>query len=136
MDAAVRHDDCRGHTFEEVADEYDAARPSYPNGIFDVFGPRDGLRVLDVGAGTATRELIARRASVIAVDPGRESKSGESDLDPHLIRTRSSPSGSKGRTRATKAVDLPCAGVFEMEDGEIKVWRDYFDMAIFTTAMS
>ena len=29
-------------------------------------------------------------------------------------------------------VDLPCCGVFEMEDGKIKVWRDYFDMATFT----
>ena len=28
-------------------------------------------------------------------------------------------------------VDLPCCGVFEMEDGKIKVWRDYFDMATF-----
>ncbi len=29
-------------------------------------------------------------------------------------------------------VDLPCCGVFEMEDRKIKVWRDYFDMATFT----
>jgi limonene-1,2-epoxide hydrolase len=29
-------------------------------------------------------------------------------------------------------VDLPCCGVFEMSGGEIKVWRDYFDMATFT----
>ncbi len=29
-------------------------------------------------------------------------------------------------------VDLPCCGVFEMENGKIKVWRDYFDMATFT----
>ena len=29
-------------------------------------------------------------------------------------------------------VDLPCCGVFEMEDGKIRVWRDYFDMATFT----
>ena len=32
------------------------------------------------------------------------------------------------RTKAgDKAVDLPCTGVFEMENGKIKVWRDYFD---------
>ena len=37
------------------------------------------------------------------------------------------------RTQAGEvAVDLPCCGVFEMEDGKIKVWRDYFDMATFT----
>lgn len=29
-------------------------------------------------------------------------------------------------------VDLPCCGVFELEDGKITVWRDYFDMATFT----
>lgn len=28
-----------------------------------------------------------------------------------------------------KTVELPCNGVFEMEDGRIKHWRDYFDMA-------
>ncbi|HEY2774432.1 MAG TPA: limonene-1,2-epoxide hydrolase family protein [Candidatus Binatia bacterium] len=26
-------------------------------------------------------------------------------------------------------VELPVAGVFEIEDGRIKAWRDYFDMA-------
>lgn len=41
------------------------------------------------------------------------------------------------RTHAgDKAVDLPCTGVFEMENGKIKVWRDYFDMATFMSAMS
>lgn len=34
-----------------------------------------------------------------------------------------------------KAVDLPCTGVFEMEDGKIKVWRDYFDMGTYVKAM-
>lgn len=34
------------------------------------------------------------------------------------------------------AVDLPCCGVFEMEDGKIKIWRDYFDMATFTKPFS
>ncbi len=29
-------------------------------------------------------------------------------------------------------VDLPCCGVFELEEGKIKVWRDYFDMATYT----
>lgn len=33
-------------------------------------------------------------------------------------------------------VDLPCVGVFEMVDGKIHVWRDYFDMTTFTSAMS
>lgn len=32
-------------------------------------------------------------------------------------------------------VDLPCCGVFEMQDGKIKVWRDYFDLATYTRAL-
>jgi len=35
-----------------------------------------------------------------------------------------------------KPVDLPCCGVFEMRDGKIAVWRDYFDMATYTRAVS
>ena len=33
-------------------------------------------------------------------------------------------------------VDLPCTGVFEMADGKIKEWRDYFDLNTFMGAMS
>jgi limonene-1,2-epoxide hydrolase len=29
-------------------------------------------------------------------------------------------------------VELPVMGVFELEDGKISAWRDYFDMAAFT----
>ena len=40
------------------------------------------------------------------------------------------------RTQTTQGdVDLPCFGVFEMEAGKIKVWRDYFDMNTFVSAM-
>lgn len=30
-----------------------------------------------------------------------------------------------------KHVDLPCCGVIEMQNGKIKVWRDYFDLATY-----
>lgn len=40
------------------------------------------------------------------------------------------------RTRVgEKAVNLPCCGVFAMENGKIKIWRDYFDMATFSSAL-
>jgi len=40
------------------------------------------------------------------------------------------------RTKTTQGdVDLPCVGVFEMENGKIRVWRDYFDMSTFMNAM-
>jgi limonene-1,2-epoxide hydrolase len=31
-----------------------------------------------------------------------------------------------------KTVELPVAGVFELKDGKITAWRDYFDMATWT----
>jgi limonene-1,2-epoxide hydrolase len=31
-----------------------------------------------------------------------------------------------------KKIELPVAGVFEVRDGKIAAWRDYFDMAAFT----
>jgi len=34
-----------------------------------------------------------------------------------------------------KAVDLPCCGVFEMSDGKIKLWRDYFDLSTYLNAL-
>ena len=36
------------------------------------------------------------------------------------------------RTRTSRGhVDLPCLGVFELQDGKIREWRDYFDLATF-----
>lgn len=35
----------------------------------------------------------------------------------------------------TGNVDLPCLGVFEMQDGKIKEWRDYFDLQTFMTGV-
>ena len=41
------------------------------------------------------------------------------------------------RTRiGEKRVDLPCVGVFEMQNGKIKVWRDYFDLATYRNAFA
>lgn len=35
-----------------------------------------------------------------------------------------------------KQVALPCCGVFELKDGKIREWRDYFDMATYTKAVA
>lgn len=35
-----------------------------------------------------------------------------------------------------RSVDLPCCGVFEMEGGKIKVWRDYFNMETYVSALT
>jgi limonene-1,2-epoxide hydrolase len=39
-------------------------------------------------------------------------------------------------TAAGRYIELPCFGVFEMKNGKIKVWRDYFDLATFTNAVA
>jgi limonene-1,2-epoxide hydrolase len=40
------------------------------------------------------------------------------------------------RTQAgDKSVDLPCTGVFEIRDGRIACWRDYFDLGTYQRAM-
>ncbi|WP_327678188.1 class I SAM-dependent methyltransferase [Kitasatospora sp. NBC_00458] len=63
-------------SFGGVAAEYDRARPSYPDELFDELERLSGrslkgARVLDVGAGTgiATRLLAGRGADVVAVEP-------------------------------------------------------------------
>ena len=35
----------------------------------------------------------------------------------------------------SKKIDLPVAGVFEIRNGKIAAWRDYFDLATFTKQM-
>ena len=64
--------------FGEVADQYDRARPSYPDALFDTIiehaalGP--GATALEIGAGTgkATRGFIARGLRVHALEPSPE----------------------------------------------------------------
>jgi limonene-1,2-epoxide hydrolase len=37
---------------------------------------------------------------------------------------------------AGSPVNLPCFGYFELENGKIKIWRDYFDLATYTSALT
>ncbi|CAL9536825.1 putative methyltransferase [Streptomyces sp. enrichment culture] len=67
----------RAHSFNAVAAQYAAHRPSYPPALFDAIEDLagralTGARVADVGAGTgiATALLHARGADVVAVEPG------------------------------------------------------------------
>lgn len=67
-----------GHmqSFDSAAAEYDVARPSYPDGVYDILeaqsGRLAGKVVGDGGAGTGvvSRQLLEREAVVIAFDPG------------------------------------------------------------------
>lgn len=34
-----------------------------------------------------------------------------------------------------RSVDLPVVGIFELRDGKIRLWRDYFDMGTYLEAL-
>ncbi|HUF33056.1 MAG TPA: class I SAM-dependent methyltransferase [Acidimicrobiales bacterium] len=63
-------------SFNEVPDIYDEIRPSYPVALFDVLFERlpSSPTIVEVGPGTgqATKDLLARGASVHAVEIGPE----------------------------------------------------------------
>lgn len=64
--------------FGEVADQYDRARPSYPDALFETIiehaGIGPGVPALEIGAGTgkATRGFVARGLRVHALEPSAE----------------------------------------------------------------
>jgi SAM-dependent methyltransferase len=61
--------------FGDDPGNYDAARPRYPDRVWEILAERCGLReratIFEVGpgTGTATRELVARGAEVTAIEP-------------------------------------------------------------------
>lgn len=59
-------------SFDGVADLYDAARPAYPQRVYDALEPIAGQVVLEGGTGTglATRALLDRGARVVPFDIG------------------------------------------------------------------
>jgi SAM-dependent methyltransferase len=61
-------------SFDGVVDDYDAARPSYPDSVYDALPSLRGALVVEGGAGTgiATRALRARGAHVVATDVGEQ----------------------------------------------------------------
>ena len=75
-----RHAEARsyGRVFDEVAEDYDRHRPSYPDVLVDraceAAGIGPGAAVLEIGCGTGqlTRSLLARGLRVTAVEPGRQ----------------------------------------------------------------
>jgi SAM-dependent methyltransferase len=66
----------RGRVFDEIAEDYDRHRPSYPDMLVDraCEGIAPGAEVLEIGCGTGqlTRSLLARGLRVSAVEPGRQ----------------------------------------------------------------
>jgi predicted TPR repeat methyltransferase len=67
-----------GSVFDEVAEDYDRHRPTYPDVLLDraceAAGIGPGAAVLEIGCGTGqlTRSLLARGLRVTAVEPGQQ----------------------------------------------------------------
>lgn len=62
----------RATAFEDLVDDYDAGRPTYPASLYEALPPLAGRRVLELGAGTGlgTAGLLAAGAEVVATDRG------------------------------------------------------------------
>lgn len=79
-----------GSLFDPVAMHYDAARPSYPDGLYQalerVTGQLAGKLVLDGGAGTgiASRQLAGRGARTVSFDIGERMLRHALARDPQL----------------------------------------------------
>ncbi len=65
-----------GRVFDDVAEDYDRHRPTYPDAVVDraCEGISPGDAVLEIGCGTGqlTRSLLARGLQVTAVEPGQQ----------------------------------------------------------------
>jgi SAM-dependent methyltransferase len=65
-----------GRVFDEIAEEYDRHRLTYPDALVDraCDGIASGAAVLEIGCGTGqlTRSLLARGLRVTAVEPGQQ----------------------------------------------------------------
>jgi SAM-dependent methyltransferase len=65
-------------TFDKIATVYDAARPGYPDVLFDDLaalaglGPADSVLEVGCATGQATRGFAERGFRILAVDPGAE----------------------------------------------------------------
>jgi ubiquinone/menaquinone biosynthesis C-methylase UbiE len=100
----------RGLLFDEIPEEYDRVRPSYPDELVDracsIAGLSAGSQVVEVGCGTGklTVALAARGLHVDAVDPGRNLV--------EVARRRVASSPVRFHVGRFEDVELP-AGAFE-----------------------
>jgi ubiquinone/menaquinone biosynthesis C-methylase UbiE len=112
----LQHPDSR--SFDQVAELYERARPSYPDEAVDWLADRlrsdDDSTVLDLGAGTGklTRAFVARAGHVIAVEPGREM----------LAQLRRSVPEAEAMLGAAEAIPLPDGAVDAVVCGQSFHW--------------
>ncbi|MET4780898.1 class I SAM-dependent methyltransferase [Glaciihabitans sp. UYNi722] len=84
MDDELRKE--QATSFGNAVDEYERARPTYPQDAVDWLIPAGTRSVLDLGAGTGkfTRSLVARGLEVTAVEPDDEMRAALADALPSV----------------------------------------------------
>ena len=93
------------------------------------------LAALDATSRTCAE--AARTPVKLALTTATEAQPLASLVRSHASRRKLSVATALRRLVVIEAVPSPdCCGVFEMEEGKIKVWRDYFDLATFSKAAS
>ena len=71
------------------------------------------------------------RSGQIRVDGGRVKAETRLAAGSLVLTERTDRFGKEGNW-----IELPVAGVFEVIDGRITLWRDYFDMTTFTDQLT
>lgn len=138
--------------FDEIAEDYAAARPPYPRAVFDalesagVVGP--GMRVLEIGAGAglATRELTRLGCQVVALEPGADlsrvlsqTVPGVEVITARLEDVELPDGGFQSVVAATSmhwvdlAVGLPRIHACLRPPGRLAVWRTIYGDDAFDT---
>lgn len=103
-------------SFGRAVDEYERARPSYPQEAVDWLVPAGVRTVLDLGAGTGkfTRSLVARGLEVIAVEPDDVMRAALAEALPSVRAVKGT----------AESIPLPDAGVDVITAAQSWHWVD------------
>jgi SAM-dependent methyltransferase len=110
----------RSRSFDLVAADYERHRPDYPAEALLWAAERlsldDGVRVLDIGAGTGklARGLVALGFDVVAVEPGGRM----------LEQLRAAVPGAEAHAGSAESIPLPAASVEAAFAGQAFHWFD------------
>jgi ubiquinone/menaquinone biosynthesis C-methylase UbiE len=109
-----------GSVFNDVAEDYDRHRPSYPDALVDqaceAAGIGPGAGVLEIGCGTGqlTKSLLARGLRVTAVEPGKQM----------IARARDQLDDVQFINARLEDAPVPCAGYAAVFSASAIHWVD------------